>query len=219
MESAELTVTSVQTTDGILLETEENANGGLDLEMPDRTQLDAGDKILLEDSNFGKFTRGETITGQTSNATTTVLAEDLVNGRLFISAQDKFIDRNETIIGNTSNAQAVINDYRPNPVQNIQQLTNFRDPDKTISNFLTKFRDEFLKTIPENLALGLDKRNLIKNIKSLYRTKGTDRGHEVFFKMLFNENSETIYPRENMLRISDGKFDSKKSFKSSCNKW
>jgi hypothetical protein len=28
--------------------------------------------------------------------------------------------------------------------------------------------------------------------------------------MLFNENSETIYPRENMLRISDGKFDSKK---------
>ena len=28
--------------------------------------------------------------------------------------------------------------------------------------------------------------------------------------MLFNENSETIYPKENMLRISDGKFDSKK---------
>ena len=29
--------------------------------------------------------------------------------------------------------------------------------------------------------------------------------------MLFNENSETIYPKENMLRISDfEKFDSKK---------
>ena len=49
-------------------------------------------------------------------------------------------------------ARAVINNYRPNPVNTIQQLANFRDPDKTISNFLTKFRDEFLKTIPENLS-------------------------------------------------------------------
>ena len=48
-----------------------------------------------------------------------------------------------------ANAQAVINDYRPNPVNTVQDLTNFRDPDKVISNFLTKFRDEFLKTIPE----------------------------------------------------------------------
>ena len=30
----------------------------------------------------------------------------------------------------------------------------------------------------------------------------------MFFKLLFNEKSETIYPRENMLRVSDGKWDS-----------
>ena len=93
-------------------------------------------------------------------------------------------------------------------VQNIQQLLNFRDPDKVIDGFLTKFRDEFLQTIPENLATGLNKRNLIKNIKSLYTAKGTSVGHEMFFKLLFNEKSETIYPRENMLRVSDGKWDS-----------
>ena len=40
--------------------------------------------------------------------------------------------------------------------------------------------------------------------------KGTAKANEVFFKMLFNEKSETIYPKEQMLRISDGKFDSKK---------
>ena len=56
----------------------------------------------------------------------------------------------------------------------------------------------------------INKRNLIKNIRSVYLAKGTAKANEVFFKMLFNENSETIYPRENMLRISDGKFDSKK---------
>ena len=210
MESAELDVTSVQTTDGIQLETETAQNNELILDGSridsDRTQLDAGDKILLESSAFGKFTRGETITGQTSGATTTVLAEDLDNGRLFISAQDKFII-GETVLGASSNASAVVNNYRPNPVTSIQELLNFRDPDKVISNFLTKFRNEFLNSLPENLNSNVNKRNLIKNVKSLYRAKGTNRGHELFFKLLFNEDSETIYPRENILRASDGKWD------------
>jgi hypothetical protein len=212
MESAELNVTSIQTTDGIQLETETNQQNELVLDGSrldtDRTLLDAGDKILLESSAFGKFTRGETITGQTSGATTTVLAEDLDNGRLFISAQDKFVI-GETILGASSNASAVVNNYRPNPVTNIQELLNFRDPDKVISNFLTKFRNEFLNTLPENLDDGIDKRKLIKNIKSLYRAKGTNRGHELFFKLLFGLQSETIYPREQMLRVSDGKWDTK----------
>jgi len=211
MESAELRVTSVQTTEGILLETETNQENNLLLDASrldtDRTQLDAGDKIILESSTYGKFTRGETITGQTSNATAVILSEDLTNDRLFISAQDKFID-GETILGNSSNASATINSYRPNPVNNIQDLLNFRDPDKVISSFLTKFRNEFLNTLPETLSSNVDKRKLIKNVKSLYRAKGTSRGHELFFKLLFNENSETIYPRDQVLRASDGKWDS-----------
>ena len=213
MESAELGVTSVQTTDGILLETETAQTNELLLDGSrldtDRTQLDAGDKVILESSTYGKFTRGETITGQTSNATTTVLAEDLDNGRLYISAQDKFID-GEQVVGNSSNATAIINNYKPNPVNNIQDLLNFRDPDKVVSNFLTKFRNEFLNTLPENLSTGIDKRNLIKNIKSVYRAKGTNRGHELFFRLLFGLESETIYPRENILRASDGKWDTNK---------
>jgi hypothetical protein len=210
MESAELAVTSVQTTDGIQLETETAQTNTLLLDGSridsDRTQLDAGDKIILESSAFGKFTRGETITGQTSGATTTVLAEDLGNGRLFISAQDKFII-GETVLGASSSASAIINNYKPNPVTNIQELLNFRDPDKAISNFLTKFRNEFLNTLPESLNSVVNKRKLIKNVKSLYRAKGTNRGHELFFKLLFNESSETIYPREQMLRASDGQWD------------
>ena len=213
MESAELGVTSVQTTEGILLETETNQNNELILDGSridtDRTQLDAGDKVLLESSAFGKFTRGETITGSTSNATATVLAEDLDNNRLFISAQDKFID-GEEVVGANSNATATINNYKPNPVTNIQDLLNFRDPDKVVSNFLTKFRNEFLNTLPETLSNGVDKRKLIKNIKSLYKAKGTNRGHELFFRLLFGVESETFYPRENILRSSDGKWDTRK---------
>ena len=214
MESAEISVTSVQTTDGVLLESETDLEPSVLLLNASRissgnTQESIGDKVLQETSSYGKFEKGETVTGSTSGATATVLVEDLSNGKLYISAQDKFID-DEILVGSTSGASATLNSYSSNPVQNIQQLTNFRDPDKVISNFLTKFRNEFMATLPENLDSNINKRNLIKNIRSVYLAKGTAKANEVFFKMLFNENSETIYPRENMLRISDGKFDSKK---------
>ena len=209
MESAELSVTSIQTTDGIFLETETNQENVLLLDGSridsERTIRDEGDKVILESSVFGKFTRGETITGQTSNATAVILGEDLNNNRLFISAQDKFII-GETVVGSNSNASGIINNYRPNPVTNIQELLNFRDPDKVISNFLTKFRNEFLSTLPEQLDVDVNKRTLIKNIKSLYKGKGTAEAHRIFFRLLFDEATETTYPRENILRASDGKW-------------
>jgi hypothetical protein len=217
MEAAELSVTSIETTDGIQLETETNQQNKLLLDGTsigsDRTLIDEEDKLILESSAFGKFTKGETIKGQTSKAISTILSEDLDNNRLFIVAQDKFI-QGETILGLSSNASAIIGNYKPNPVNNIQELLNFRDPDKVISNFLSNFRNEFLNTLPETLDVNVNKRNLIKNVKSLYKQKGTRSGHEVFFKLLFNEISETIYPREQMLRISDGKFTTNKILRS-----
>ena len=88
MESAEITLANIELTDGIRLETETAQENNLVLNASkldtDRTSLDAGDKILLEDTGFGKFQRGETITGSTSNATAEVLSEDLDNTRLFI---------------------------------------------------------------------------------------------------------------------------------------
>ena len=219
LESAELSVTSVKSTEGILLETETDQANNLVLNASAlgsaRTSLDAGDKLIFEiysGTEYGKFERGETITGQTSGATAVVLTEDLDTKRLFISANSKFIT-GEIIVGGSSNAYATINNYKPNPVNNIADLVNFRDPDNVISNFLSNFRDEFLATLPDTLANDVNKRNLIKNINSLYRSKGTNKGHEIFFRILFNEESQIFYPREQLLRVSDGKFDTLKALR------
>ncbi len=217
MESAKLTVSDVQTTDGILLETETNQENSLLLDgsrlATDRTPLDTGDKLLQESSVYGKFQFGEIIKGETSKAQATILGVDIINGTtggcLFISAQNKFIS-GEVITGQTSNASATLGTYQPNPVNNIQDLINFRDPDGAIDRFLSNFREEFLKTVPESLDSGVDKRKLIKNIRSMYRAKGTQAGHELFFRLLFGEESETLYPRENLLKPSDGKFTTNK---------
>ena len=213
LESAELKVKDVQNTVGVLIETETGQENNLVFNATRIgsaiTPIDEGDKILLEETGYGKFIVGETIKGKTSGAEAKVLAEDLTNGRLFISAQDKFIT-NEIVDGLESLASATITNYRPQPVQNISDLVNFRDPDKAIESFLNNFRNEFLATLPEVLDSEVNKRNLIKNIKSLYKAKGTAAGHELFFRLLFNESSETIYPRENLLKASDGQFDSLK---------
>ena len=67
-------------------------------------------------------------------------------------------------------------------------------------------KEEFLNTIPTDTHDSVDTRKLVKNIKSLYRAKGTAKAHKAFFKLLFNEPSEVYRPTDDMLRVSDGKW-------------
>ena len=94
--------------------------------------------------------------------------------------------------------------YRANPVQNIQQLFEYADPDNTVDHFLNAFRDSFMESIPTSLASGVSKRNLIKQIRDLYAAKGTSEGHKLFFRILLGQEAEIYYPEKDMLRLSDG---------------
>ena len=208
LESAEMTLQTFTEIDHILLETDATANNFILFERTNSFGLDSGDKLVAEENDFaGSFRKGEIITGSTSGATSTILAEDIVsNSRLFISANNGFIT-GETVTGSVSGATAIVKKYRANPVENIQQLLNYSDPDHTISDFLSQMKEEFLNTIPTDTDDSLSTRKLIKNIKSLYRAKGTAKAHQAFFRILFNEPSEVYTPTEDMLRVSDGKFD------------
>ena len=166
-----------------------------------------GEEIVLEDSS-AKFIQGETITGQQSKATASVLIDDIDdNNRLFITSQQQFIT-GEQVIGSQSGAFATVTSYRGNPIQNIQQLLEYANVDNTVYDFLDKFRDSFLNAIPNTLAPDVERRKLIKSIKDLYAAKGTKKGHELFFRILFDEDSTISYPRVNMLRASDGEWSS-----------
>ena len=206
LESAQLEISSFTSVDNILLEGQGAIDNFVLLDRTDTFGLDAGDKVVNEELSFsGTFQKNEVITGATSGATATILAENFANSKYTISANNGFIT-GETVTGATSGATGIVGKYRANPIENIQQFLNYSDPDHTISDFLTQMKEEFLKTIPIDTDASLDRRKLIKNIKSLYRAKGTDKAHQAFFRMLFNENSEVYKPNEDMLRISDGKF-------------
>jgi len=206
LESAEIQLSSFTSVDNILLEGEGATSNFVLLDRTNAFSLDAGDKLVDEQLSFsGTLQKSEIITGATSGATATILAEDFANSRYTISANNAFIT-GETVTGATSGATAIVGKYRANPVENIQQLLNYSDPDHTIEDFLSQMKEEFLKTIPKDTHSSLNTRKLIKNIKSLYRAKGTDKAHKAFFRMLFNEPSEVYKPNEDMLRVSDGKF-------------
>jgi len=163
------------------------------------------EKVVLEES-VGKFQAGETIRGENSGFSAVILVDDYDSNKvLYISSQQKFED-GENVIGQTSGAKAPVVSYRANPIQNIQQLLAYADTDNTVYSFLDKFQHALMESIPESLADGISKRNLIKNIRDLYETKGSEEGHKLFFRILFDEESSLIYPRENVLRVSNGQW-------------
>ena len=172
--------------------------------------LEDGERIVTENAtgSTGFFTNGETITGSTSKATATILVEDSRNKYIYITSQQKFIT-GETFTGGTSGAEGTIKEYRANPIQNIQQLLEYANVDNTIYDFLDQMRDQFMNAIPESLATGVSKRNLLKNIKDLYSAKGTSQGHKLFFKALLGEEPEIVYPTNYMMRTSDGDWEKK----------
>jgi len=185
----------------------------LELETPSSVLDVDGNQIVLESGSGtdGKFVVGETITGSTSKATAKILVDDLGNTtpRLFITSQQQF-QTGETITGGTSDATGTIDRYRANPVQTLQQLLEYANVDNTIYDFLDQLRESFMNAIPNNLATGVEKRNLIKNIRELYRAKGTSEGHKIFMRMLLGTNSEVTYPNKFMMRASDGNWVNRK---------
>ena len=219
LESAELKLTDLGIVASI---TQEDGNinslgtpGTILLEDTNRYRAGEDNTVELEDYDtvggtrartIGSFKNGETITGTTSKATAVVRCEDISGGsRLFISSQNKFII-DEIVTGGTSEATGVISGYTANPVQNIMQLLEYDDVDNTIDSFFTQFKEAYMRTIPDSLATGVDKRKLLKSIKDLYRAKGSRKGHKLFFRILLNEEVDITYPTKDMLRVSAGKW-------------
>lgn len=164
-------------------------------------------KVILEDSET-VFVKNELIRGLTSNATARVIFSDYDDSsKLQITSNQSFII-GERIVGETSDATAIVTSYLSNPIQTIQQFLSFTDVDNTLDSLVSKFRDLLLESFPNNLADGLSKQNLIKNVKDLYAVKGTAAAHQLFFKAVLNESSEIFYPKDRLIRASDGQWSS-----------
>jgi hypothetical protein len=78
------------------------------------------------------------------------------------------------------------------------------DVDASIGAFEKSFFNNFASLIPRDVEV--NKETLIKNVLPLYISRGNEKSFKLLFRLLFNDEVDVILPKNNVLRISDGKW-------------
>ena len=85
-----------------------------------------------------------------------------------------------------------------------QNLLKYNDIDETLNEFIDYFNREILSQFPANVLA--DRRLLMKNIRDLYRAKGSEKAFRLLFRLLYGEEIQFYYPGQDILRTSDGRW-------------
>jgi hypothetical protein len=86
-----------------------------------------------------------------------------------------------------------------------KDLKNISDVDLSIDDFEQQFLNSFAQFLPKDTQI--DKAFLIKNVLPLYLSKGSEKSFKFLFRLLFAQELEVTYPKNNVLRASDGKWE------------
>jgi len=88
-----------------------------------------------------------------------------------------------------------------------QQAKNLRylsDVDASINEFESSFFNSYASLLPRDAEV--NKEFLIKNVLPIYLSKGNEAAFKLLFRMLFNDEIQVSFPKNNVLRASDGKW-------------
>ena len=113
---------------------------------------------------------------------------------LFISFLEAYYEYLETKQGTQ------LNDL----TQRAKDLRNLSDVDDSIDDFEEQFFATYASLVSKDVEV--DKSFLIKNVLPLYLAKGSENSFKLLFRMLFGQELEVKYPKNDVLRASDGKW-------------
>ena len=97
-----------------------------------------------------------------------------------------------------------------NPI-NVLLNKKYNDIDDLSADELDKRAEELTSNFPQ--LLQTDRKTLLKNVKNIYETKGSERSIKAYFKLLYNQEVEIFYPSKTILKASDGVWIERKSVK------
>lgn len=140
--------------------------------------------------------QAQTYNKRTSNVESTRV-EDLIPIQLR--------DSSETLIGVLSEYYDYMNSVDQS--SNIfNRITAEQDIDETSLGYLDRIQSEVAKTVPESKTF--DKVSLYKKIIDYYSIRGSEDSVLVFFRIFFDELVEVFYPKDFLLKASDGEWRS-----------
>ena len=174
------------------------------------------------------FTIGETLTGNTSGATAVVtgtkgntVAFVKSSSRAEFAFEEKLTGSESRAYGTLANGvvdgtfpAGSIESFRTRaPAAAIRELSESQDIDTTSDGLIDDaWKKEFYTNIPKTTVT--DRRQLLKRMIQVYRSKGNEASFGWLFRSIFNkEDIEFYYPKTDMLKLSDGRWALDKSIK------
>lgn len=168
-------------------------------------------------SRVGNFTVGETIVEKETNPDTRIdnppdiikakgIIKEIGNNYLVIKMLTKSpFNLKSTIYGQTSGATASVVNVKDNVVRAAARALENKNPDFATDKYFEYFKSENnhgFATLSE-----VDRRFISNKLKDFYKSKSNEDAYRFLFRALYNQEIEFRYPGEEVLRVSDGKFE------------
>jgi len=192
----------------------------------DRLQLES-ERDIVGNANL-MFTVGETLTGANSGATAVVTGTKGNTIAFVKKTNEAVFTYNEKVTGSDSRSygnlangvsdgtfpKAAIDAYQTKaPAVAIRELVDSQDIDTSCEGLIDDaWKKEFYTNVPKTSVA--DRRQLLKRMKQVYRSKGNEASFGWLFRTLFaKEDIEFYYPKTDLLKMSDGEWSLDKSIK------
>jgi len=168
--------------------------------------LEQNHQELTLESNTG-FVVGDTVTQ--SNTTGTIISLEADRALVKVNGFDSFrcnvLCNDYVPLSSTSGGNSYIRIQKNvNPLYHARNLLNIRDVDSTLEQYIVHFKEKYLKNIEFDVAT--NKKLLMKNSLDLYRSKGTSRSIDLFFRLIYATEAKVEYPGEKIFRLSAGEW-------------
>ena len=86
----------------------------------------------------------------------------------------------------------------------IDALRNANDIDSSDDYYIEQLKKDLAPYFPQDIVT--DKRLFLKLVTQFYRSSGTQESVKFLFRALYNENIDIYYPKDDILKASDGKW-------------
>lgn len=159
------------------------------------------------------FTKGESFYNVIKQAIPSFVESDYPLFLEFVTAYLRFMEAPRTFgpktvypeFGQVANSTIQVTTQLGGPLYEARKMLEYRDVATSIEDFRSHFLGMFAKSFPNYTYVPLD--YFVRSLRQFYQGKGTVESIEWFFRVLFNEDAEVRFPREDILKASDGTWD------------
>ena len=160
--------------------------------------------------NASPFRIGEYVVGTKSKSVAKI---EVVNGNtLYLkSISGNGFTEGETVTGRVSLQTGLVKSFKENSILANNRLLDYSDIDNTTEDFLKYFQKDFMPNI--DLASLQNSRLTIKNIKDLYKKKGTEESIQFLMRVLYAQDAEIRYPVKELITVGESGYSQQRKMR------